>query len=427
VRVVRRASLIFSVTMIVAIGVGYFARKAEIAHERDVLLAAAADVGAADMSAIVTAVELAAATGTDPETTAEALASVHPELGVCVVIEDPASCDGSRPEPSSSLVGDHARSADQGSGQRAGQPDRSRAEIETYESVITIVADGPELAVIVQAPLDVIDPGGAISVWATTFLPSGSSPNRFVVEDGVRQTATPLGAVPGVFVVAATEDSVPVPAAEQRFYLVVFGLAVTLLALTGATMLMDQRNLLERASFDPLTKLPNRGEFQRKAAEALAVAERQETGVCLLLFDLNGFKLVNDTYGHHAGDEMLQVVGARLRKAVRGGDTVARWGGDEFVVLMPGIADDEMGLKRAGQLAEQVAGRTRLDSVPEPLRVKVSVGVSIFPRHGTDLAEMMESADSAMYEAKRTGVMVRVSEPIPDAKSYHSSGQRVLV
>ena len=104
--------------------------------------------------------------------------------------------------------------------------------------------------------------------------------------------------------------------------------------------------------------------------------------MCLLLFDLNGFKLVNDTYGHQAGDEMLKVVGSRLRKAVREGDIVARWGGDEFVVVMPGIADEEMGAKRAQQLADQIAGRTRLEGVPEALRVKVSVGVALWPQHG---------------------------------------------
>ena len=140
--------------------------------------------------------------------------------------------------------------------------------------------------------------------------------------------------------------------------------------LAGATLVAEQRTLVERASFDPLTKLPNRGEFERRAVDVIANADRQDSEVCLLLFDLNGFKLVNDTYGHRAGDEMLRVVGSRLRKAVRDQDIVARWGGDEFVVMMPGIGDDEMGAKRAQQLADQVAGRTRLDGVQDALRVQ---------------------------------------------------------
>jgi diguanylate cyclase (GGDEF)-like protein len=137
-----------------------------------------------------------------------------------------------------------------------------------------------------------------------------------------------------------------------------------------------------------------------------------------MLFDLNGFKLVNDTYGHHAGDEMLRVVGSRLRKAVRDHDVVARWGGDEFVVMMPGIADVEMGARRAQQLADQISGRTRLDGINEALRVKVSVGVAIWPKHGVELQTLVEAADKAMYQAKRDGDVWRIADdctPAPPA------------
>jgi diguanylate cyclase (GGDEF)-like protein len=135
-----------------------------------------------------------------------------------------------------------------------------------------------------------------------------------------------------------------------------------------------------------------------------------------LLFDLNGFKLINDTYGHHAGDEMLKVVGSRLRKAVRDDDTVARWGGDEFVVIMPGVVDSDMGERRALQLAEQISGRTRLDGVGEAMRVSVSVGVAIWPQHGSDLTTLVEAADQAMYQAKRNGTTCHVAKALVAAE-----------
>jgi diguanylate cyclase (GGDEF)-like protein len=216
-----------------------------------------------------------------------------------------------------------------------------------------------------------------------------------------------------VYVVATSPDEVSLPPDEFRFYLIILSLAVVLLLLAGVTLVVEQRSLLERASFDALTKLPNRSEFERRAADVLVTAERAENGVCLLLFDLNGFKQINDTHGHLVGDEVLKVIGARLRKAVRDHDVVARWGGDEFVVVMPGIATPEMGSRRALQLAEQVGGRTRLDGIDDPLRVKVSVGVAIWPDHGDELADLVIAADQAMYEAKREGVTCRVATALP--------------
>lgn len=398
-RVVRRASLILSLVLIVAIAVGFVVRRSEVRTERDVRLATAAEIGAARLTSMIESIEVAATTGSDPAVVATAVAAAHPALGVCAIAGDAVACDGGGPVPGESLVDAH----------RAQERDvrHDQPEIVVYDSLLTIDVDGPVLSVIARGPADVVGVRSDAAVFATTVVPSADTIGGFAVDRGIRQTATPVAA--GLYVVAAAPDAVELPVDEQRFYLIVFTLACILLVLAGITIVVEQRNLQERAAFDPLTKLPNRSEFERRAAEALASADRREEGACLLLFDLNGFKQINDTHGHHAGDEILKVVGSRLRKAVRDGDVVARWGGDEFVIVMPGIGDDEMAVRRANQLAEQVSGRTRVDGVGDALRVKVSVGVALWPLHGEELRDLVEAADQAMYEAKREGCTAQLA------------------
>ncbi|MFW2333830.1 diguanylate cyclase domain-containing protein [Ilumatobacter sp.] len=418
---VRRASLVFSLVLIVAIAVGYVARTAELAGDRDLGLTASAELGAAQLSSIVDATAVAAGAASDPADAADALASVHGRLGVCVVDAATRACSGDGPMPD---TGDLEReqerrsttSDEPGAGAGAG------ADVAVYDSLMTVTAVGPSVTVYATTPAVIDVLGSEHAVKATTLLPAGVRVGGFTDDQGLRQTSTVADPASNVYVVATGSNDVHLPPEEYRFYAIIFTLAVILMLLAGITIIVEQRNLLERASFDALTKLPNRSEFERRASEVLANAERAELGVSLLLFDLNGFKQVNDTYGHLAGDEVLKVVGSRLRKAVRDGDVVARWGGDEFVVVMPGIATEEMASRRALQLAEQVAGRTRLDGIVEPLRIKVSVGVSVWPDHGGDLAELVVAADRAMYEAKREGATCRVATERrlhPDAIQAH--------
>jgi diguanylate cyclase (GGDEF)-like protein len=401
---------VFSLVLIVAIAVGYVARRSQLAGERDVALTTAAELGASQLGSLIDVVETATLAGTDATETTAALAGSFDELGVCSISDEEVSCtgDGAPDE----LADDRFAALEPGDSDDG--PDViGRAVVDVYESSITIEVDGPSLTVIARAPVGVVGGRSDVALWAATLLPEGVSIGGFAVEQGVRQTATPVPGTAQLFVAAAGSDAVELPQDEQVFYALIFGLAVTLLVLAGATLFAEQRNLLERASFDPLTRLPNRSEFERRASEAIADADRDESELCVLLFDLNGFKLINDNYGHHTGDLMLQTVAERLRKAVRGADVVARWGGDEFVVAMPGITSEEMGARRARQLAESVSGRTRLESVTEPLRVKVSVGVALWPHHGDDLDSLIEAADKAMYQAKREGTTCRIADAPP--------------
>lgn len=403
-RVVSRASVVFSLVLIVAIVVGYLGRTSELSEVRDERLVRAAEVGAARVDALVNATNVAVASASDPTAAISSIRSVYPEVAVCAADDDSSACDG--PEELDARV--------------PTLDDAGAPQVVSGDRLITITAGNGRLAVAVATRPVVTDAfvDESWSVWATTLEPERGA-GSIVESDGIRQTSARVVAAPGTYVVATAPSAVALPTAERNFYVVVSVLGVLLFGLAGTMLVIEQRSLRERATFDPLTHLPNRGEFERRAEDALVTAERQEQQVCLLLFDLNGFKQINDTYGHHAGDELLQVVGRRLAGSVRGGDTVARWGGDEFVALMPGMVSEEMAVRRAREIAEKVAGRTRLDGVRDAVRVTVSVGVAMCPAHGTDLDTLVDAADEAMYRAKRQGATTalahapRSSAPAP--------------
>ncbi|WP_326543135.1 diguanylate cyclase domain-containing protein [Pseudorhodoferax sp.] len=161
--------------------------------------------------------------------------------------------------------------------------------------------------------------------------------------------------------------------------------------------------LEEEATRDALTGLPNRRHLQRNLPAALARADRLEHHLALLFLDLNGFKAINDTHGHEAGDELLQQVGERLVGAVRITDTVARLAGDEFVVLLEPVSDP------AGDPQLVAAKIDAAIGVPFALeaatvQVSVSIGGAVYqPRSGRTAEELLSGADSAMYAAKRAG------------------------
>jgi len=159
--------------------------------------------------------------------------------------------------------------------------------------------------------------------------------------------------------------------------------------------------LTHQAMHDPLTGLPNRVVFLDRAALALRRSSRDGTAVAVLFLDLDGFKLINDSLGHNAGDRLLTVLSERLQETLRPGDTVARFGGDEFTILCEGVADESGAL----QVAERV---TSVLARPFPLRsgefyLSASVGVAL-ARDGSPPPEVLvENADAAMYRAKERG------------------------
>jgi diguanylate cyclase (GGDEF)-like protein/PAS domain S-box-containing protein len=156
------------------------------------------------------------------------------------------------------------------------------------------------------------------------------------------------------------------------------------------------------AEHDVLTELPNRSLCVQRLREAVGKARGEGSRVAVLFIDLDRFKTINDTLGHHVGDGLLRSVAARLTQAVRAGDTVSRLGGDEFVIVMGGVADgDEIRHAVERRLIPLIRQPHRVQG--HELQVSCSVGVSVFPEDGEDLDELMRRADAAMYEAKAAG------------------------
>ena len=153
-----------------------------------------------------------------------------------------------------------------------------------------------------------------------------------------------------------------------------------------------------QAVTDSLTGLPNRRLFLDRAERATATARRDGERVGVMIIDLDRFKEVNDTLGHHSGDVMLQEIARRLTATVRDSDTIARLGGDEFAVLLPGVSDAAGAETVAISLGEAIAKPILLGDLS--LDTEASIGIALFPGDGDDVAQLLQRADVAMYTAK---------------------------
>ena len=161
------------------------------------------------------------------------------------------------------------------------------------------------------------------------------------------------------------------------------------------------KRLHEQSRTDSLTGLPNSRLFTERLAQELAVSQRQETMLGLLFIDLDGFKLVNDSFGHNVGDDLLREVAVRLRNRLRCTDTVARLGGDEFSVILPGIQDRVDAGFVADSLIHSLGAPFILDGVE--VSVGASIGIATHKGKINDQTDLLREADSAMYAAKRGG------------------------
>ncbi|OGS97264.1 MAG: diguanylate cyclase response regulator [Gallionellales bacterium RIFCSPLOWO2_02_FULL_57_47] len=162
---------------------------------------------------------------------------------------------------------------------------------------------------------------------------------------------------------------------------------------------------------DPLTGLANRRLLDERMSMVLVHARRNKESMAVVYLDLDGFKQINDTFGHGAGDVLLKMVAGRMVAAVREEDTVARLGGDEFVIVLWHVSGTDDAAKVALKVIEAVSQPYDIEG--HTVSITASAGVGIYPVHGEDADTLMKSADLALYEAKRAGKNVcRISERI---------------
>ena len=155
------------------------------------------------------------------------------------------------------------------------------------------------------------------------------------------------------------------------------------------------------AHHDFLTDLPNRVLLNDRIAQAITLAERNRVQIAVMYMDLDRFKTVNDSLGHSVGDRLLQEVARRLRGAMRSSDTVSRQGGDEFVILMPDVADPAAVAHGAQKILDAVSKPYTIDG--HELVTTPSLGISVYPTDGRDVETLLKNADAAMYHAKESG------------------------
>jgi diguanylate cyclase (GGDEF)-like protein len=191
--------------------------------------------------------------------------------------------------------------------------------------------------------------------------------------------------------------------------------------ITEQRALHDQ--LSRDAHSDPLTGLANRRVFYAELARTLEAARGSGAPVVALYIDLDGFKLVNDRFGHEAGDQVLVIVAQRLQQHLRNRDVLARMGGDEFALICPELSSERAALDVAERLTTAVSEPLWLQGVSEPVRIGMSTGIAFAPHAELDAETIVRRADRAMYDAKHNhnGGFQLVTLGIPGPRSESSS------
>ncbi|MGF1481055.1 MAG: EAL domain-containing protein [Cyanophyceae cyanobacterium] len=163
----------------------------------------------------------------------------------------------------------------------------------------------------------------------------------------------------------------------------------------------SQAKLQYQAFHDVLTDLPNRILFNKRLSEAIDSAKREQRLMAVMFLDLDRFKNINDTLGHAVGDRLLKAFAERVNFCLRSGDTVARWGGDEFTILLPQISDIKYVAKVSERILRSLEQPFKIDA--HQLHIKSSIGMALYPQDGRDGESLLKNADAALYQTKKQG------------------------
>ncbi len=395
----RVLSLVAGVALVVTGLATLVGRRHELGAERDRRVETAADLVTSQLDATVARIAAVLAVAT-PDTPAERIADAL-GLAVCVVDDDRSCPPNISPiVPATSLAAALAAAAR--------QPEPVVVVVPNSQRVL-IAADRDGRRLVVPAELDTspLPPG-----MSATLVPVAREPLLAALTIGAARTYATPSTVEYEGGPWAVRTSAPLAvrlSGSERALIggqVAIGALLALLALGG--IVAEHRSLQRRATTDALTGLANRPEFERRATEMLARVARERGAACLMVIDLDQFKVVNDTIGHEAGDRALVAASERLRQAVRETDLVGRWGGDEFVVLLPGVVDVLAVPQRAATIANAIAASPPIGDY----ELTASVGAALFPAHGADLETLLRAADRAMYAAKMQGVPHRLAEGV---------------
>ena len=183
----------------------------------------------------------------------------------------------------------------------------------------------------------------------------------------------------------------------------------------------QQDALVRQALHDDLTNLPNRTLFMDRLEQAILAAQRNDQPIAVLLMDLDHFKEINDTLGHHIGDLLLREIGPKIHQNLRSIDTIARMGGDEFLLLLPG-STQEQSIEISNKILSSIAEPFVVDG--HTLEIDASIGIAIYPTHADDPNSLIRRADVAMYEAKHKRSGYNIYDPKAD---LHNPGRLTMM